>query len=290
MIQATPYRTTPTVAKGQERIPALPLAVKDAKATREILFDLRHFHLGDPSAKDRLEPAGADLLPALLDPFRDTSLLRYDYPLYLAPPDPERGDLGATELAYPLARWLQEGVKEFPAEAETPPILQEHWPWIDHQIRRVIQYPDGPLAMEPLLRAAGQALADHLQLAEPERRRLDQELAWLLQALPEGAQILGYGRYAALNLLIHAIRRRGHRPPDLLAPKSGPASGVSRPCWIWTGASRSKPLSRAMPGIAWVPRAVASTRTPCLRSWTIPRAPGPCPVSAAAASNGPWIP
>lgn len=208
MIQATPYRTTQLLAKGQERIPALPLAVKDAKATREILFDLRHFHLGDPSAKDRLEPAGADLLPALLDPFRDTSLLRYDYPLYLAPPDPERGDLGATELAYPLARWLQEGVKEFPAEAETPPILQEHWPWIDHQIRRVIQYPDGPLAMEPLLRAAGQALADHLQLAEPERRRLDQELAWLLQALPEGAQILGYGRYAALNLLIHAIRAR----------------------------------------------------------------------------------
>ena len=56
------------------------MAVKDAKATRELMFTLRHFHLGDPGARDRLEVPGPDCLPPLLDPYRDTSKLRYDYP------------------------------------------------------------------------------------------------------------------------------------------------------------------------------------------------------------------
>ena len=67
------------------RIPALHATVKDAKATRELMFKLRQFHLGEPSARQRLDELGDDHLPALLDPFRDTSRLRYDYPLVLFP-------------------------------------------------------------------------------------------------------------------------------------------------------------------------------------------------------------
>ncbi|MEW8462986.1 MAG: hypothetical protein G8D66_00285, partial [gamma proteobacterium symbiont of Ctena orbiculata] len=50
-------------------VPSLPTAVKDARATRELMFLLRHFHLGDPAAKAQLESIGDDYLPALLDPY-----------------------------------------------------------------------------------------------------------------------------------------------------------------------------------------------------------------------------
>ena len=63
---------------GVENIPALHTAVKDAKATRELMFTLRQFHLGEPSAMKQLTELGDDHLPALLDPFRDSSRLRYD--------------------------------------------------------------------------------------------------------------------------------------------------------------------------------------------------------------------
>ena len=43
---------------GPENIPALQTAVKDAKATRELMFTLRHFHLGDPSAMQHLDGIG----------------------------------------------------------------------------------------------------------------------------------------------------------------------------------------------------------------------------------------
>ena len=63
---------------------------------------LRRFHFGEPAAAESTAvPAGA-ILPALLNPYRDTSAIRYQYPLYLVP----RAADGDTELARPLSEHL----------------------------------------------------------------------------------------------------------------------------------------------------------------------------------------
>ena len=48
------------VEANPEGLPRLTVAVKDAKATRELMFTLRHFHLGDPAAGGRLAKVGDD--------------------------------------------------------------------------------------------------------------------------------------------------------------------------------------------------------------------------------------
>lgn len=49
----------------------------------ELLYTLRHFHLGNPTAVT--EAVGDDYVPALLHAYRDASKVRYDYPLFLYP-------------------------------------------------------------------------------------------------------------------------------------------------------------------------------------------------------------
>lgn len=187
------------------QFPMLPNAVKDAKASRELLFTLRHFHLGDPGARARLEAPGIDFLPALLHPYRDTSKLRYDYPLILLPaPDGRRN---ATELAKPLIDWMQEAVANF-AAGDGARILKDHVTWLEHQVRLILAQKDGPVAAISPLQEAGAILQEHLQLPEVERSRLNADLQQLHHQLPKSATLLAYGRYAALHLLIHAVHSR----------------------------------------------------------------------------------
>lgn len=192
---------------GPEGLPALPTAVKDAKATRELMFTLRHFHLGDPGAKERLGPVGRDCLPALLDPFRDTSRLRYDYPLFLFPPAEGDGTQEADALVCRLADWLEGAVQRFAPAGDTSRILKDHLPWIEHHLRQVLRDREGPLLAGPLLGAAGLALQQHLSLRQDERERLAADLERLQDEAGQG-EILGYGRFPSLHLLIHAVRSR----------------------------------------------------------------------------------
>ena len=46
----------------------------------------------------------------------------------------------------------------------------------------------------------------HLKLSDADQQRLEKDLDSLLKTVPTGAQLLGYGRYPALFLLLHAIR------------------------------------------------------------------------------------
>ena len=191
----------------QEGLPALPTAVKDAKTTRELMFTLRHFHLGDPAAKERLEPVAADCLPVLLDPFRDTSKLRYDYPLFLFPPADGDGDLSSGELVQRLADWLKQTSETIAPTADGARILKHHLPWIEYHLRQLLKEREGTVAAPPLLEAAGLALQRHLKLAEADRERLAGDVAALAERA-EGGEIMGYGRYAAVHLLLHAVRSR----------------------------------------------------------------------------------
>ncbi|MBK8638527.1 MAG: ferredoxin [Chromatiaceae bacterium] len=189
-------------------LPVLPGAVKDVKTTRKLEFTLRHFHLGDPGAKAELEPAGDDFLPALLDPFRDTSRLRYEYPLFLYPPDRQDSHRKAIHLAGPLSEWLQQTVAAAAPGEDKARILKDHLPWLEHYLRQALAPTEGPVAAAARLAEAGEALQGHLNLDQAARERLAGDLQGLVTQAPAGAMLLAYGRYPALHLLVHAIHSR----------------------------------------------------------------------------------
>lgn len=197
-----------------EGLPKLTVAVKDAKATREMMFTLRHFHLGDPAAGERLVELDDDILPALLDPYRDSSRLTYNYPLYLVPQD-EQGQTPITELVLPVDQWLQETTAEFAPTKESARILKDHLRWLGHQMRGDLANREGPVYAVEMLTETTNALRDHLHLQGEAAKSLNNDIDNLLQRVPEDALLLGYGRYPALHLLIHAaLNQRFRAGPD----------------------------------------------------------------------------
>ena len=201
-------RKTQILGGKSEKMPSLPVAVKDAQATRELMFTLRHFHLGDPVAKQQLEQVGDDCLPALLDAFRDTSRLRYDYPLFLFPPASDNDTQRPQDLAQTLSDWLKSATASFAPGEDAARILKDHLPWLEHWIRESSHLTEGPTDATPALADAAQALQEHLGLDKASRQRLGEDLDRLQAVVPAGGTLLGYGRYAALSLLVHAIRSR----------------------------------------------------------------------------------
>jgi ferredoxin len=189
-------------------MPALPTAVTDAQTTRELMFTLRHFYLGDPSAKDKLEPVGEEFLPALLSPFRDASKLRYAYPLLLLPPETSDGNQEATELTTPIAEYLQQAVESFAQDVESARTLKDNLAWVERHVRQRLRENEAPVDAAPVLMEAGEALQGHLGLKKADRTRLQSDLDKLVTAVPGGLQLLGYGRFASIHLLNHAIRSR----------------------------------------------------------------------------------
>ena len=201
-------RTQQRSGEAAPALPVLPGAVKDVKTTRKLVFTLRHFHLGDPVAKAELEPAGDDFLPALLDPFRDTSRLRYEYPLFLYPPDRQDSHRNATHLAGPLSGWLQQAVAAVAPGEDKARILKDHLPWLEHYLRQALAPTEGPVVAAAWLAEAGEALQGHLHLEDATRERLAGDLQGLVTQAPEGSMLLAYGRYPALHLLVHSIHSR----------------------------------------------------------------------------------
>ncbi len=217
MTTSKPIAATPSSAylrTGAGPVPRLLPAIKDARTSREQMFTLRHFHLGDPQAGAQLEAPGDDWLPALLDPYRDTTRLRYHYPLLLLPPgagaDPQAGAEPASSaaLACPLSEWLQRILETLAPHPGAARILRDHLPWLERHLRHGQGEREGPEDATALLAEASQALQAHLGLGDADREALAQDLEKLRSALPEGSRILTYGHYAALHLLIHAADSR----------------------------------------------------------------------------------
>lgn len=204
---ATEERKTQIPGTGSETLPALPTAVKDAKATREQMFTLRHFHLGDPAAKGQLTAVAEDCLPTLLDPFRDTSKLRYDYPLFLFPPAEGDGHQEAGALVCGLAQWLGDAAQRIAPERDAARILKDHLPWLEYHLRQRLKEREGPVPAAPVLGEAGVALQGHLDLDQGNRERLDADLEKIVKEAGQG-QVMGYGRFPSLHLLIHAVHSR----------------------------------------------------------------------------------
>ena len=187
-------------------IPVLPPAIKDNDATQQIMHTLRHFHLGNPSVRDAVKPLSSDYLPALLEPYRDVTRLRYDYPLFLYPAEGSAIDRKPDELARPLSAFLQEAVAGFAPGEESARILKDNLPWIEREARVRLSKTEAPVAARPLLQETTRALSAHLALDKENNERLQGDLEKLLTATPEAGQLLAYGRYPAIHLLIHVIR------------------------------------------------------------------------------------
>lgn len=162
---------------------------------------LRRFHYGEPGAAAQTVVPMDGILPALLDPYRDASTIRYQYPLFLAS---AAGD-GDAALAKPLTEYLAEAVRAFAPAEEDARILKDNLPWLERYLRQKLQGPD-PVDAADLFADGTKALAEHLDLRDGNRETVDQHLAALRDGVADGAQLLGYGPDAPLHLLVHVIR------------------------------------------------------------------------------------
>ncbi len=190
-----------------ERFPQRPSAPVDEIDSETLLHTLRHFHLGNPQAREELNSAAEGLLPALLNPYRDVSKLRYDYPLFLLPP---RGlicsECAQCDLGRPLGEYLHELVSSSAPDESSARILKDNLAWNERSLRGRLEEQEGPIEAAPLFREASHDLLEHLALDEKNSEQLQTDIEQFLAALPEGGKLLSYGRYPAIHLLIHVIR------------------------------------------------------------------------------------
>ena len=195
--------TSNTSKQSMHNHPFIPMNEEDDCDIQQMMHTLRHFHLGNPKAAEQLPKITDDFLPALLAEYRDTSQLRYDYPLYLS--NSHSIDESSDTLAKPIALFLQECVLEFAPSADIALILKDNLPWIEREVRNSSRAIEGPTAFKPILSEAGEKLLQHLQLDEASQQKLQADIEKLIAIVPEEGLILSYGRFPALHLLMHLI-------------------------------------------------------------------------------------
>ncbi len=189
-----------------ENLPGLSTTADADDDAEEVIATLRRFHLDEPRAAEQTLPVTGGLLPALLDPYRDISTLRYQYPLYLYAPQ------GTVEqqLAQPLSDYLRDSVEAVAPGEGSARILKDNLSWIECYLREEIG--DGaPVDATTLVCQAAEALQDHLGLDESNRDHLQADLEKLQEASATDGQFLGYGPSVAIQLMVHAIHHRCHR-------------------------------------------------------------------------------
>jgi ferredoxin len=164
---------------------------------------LRRFHYGEPAAVANTELPAGSVLPALLNPYRDASAIRYQYPLYLAPPD---GSADAT-LAQPVSEHFSAVLETFAPGEDDAKILKDNLPWIERYLRQELEGSD-PVDAPTLFTAAATALQEHLDLEHEARDKLGADLESLGGAIAAGGQYLAYGPDAPLHLMLHTVRHR----------------------------------------------------------------------------------
>jgi hypothetical protein len=194
--------------QGGTTMPVIPPAVKDADATQQIMHTLRHFHLGNPSVKDDVQVVGSDFLPALLEPYRDVSRLRYDYPLFLFDAAQSESNPSPEQQAKPVAEVLGETVASFAPGDDLARILKDNLPWVERELRQKLVDVEGPVSASDMVKAATEALVEFLSLDKENNAKLQGDIDKMLAALPANGYLLAYGRYPAIHLLVHSIRSR----------------------------------------------------------------------------------
>ncbi|NND46957.1 MAG: ferredoxin [Woeseiaceae bacterium] len=179
------------------------MAKTEGNVAKDTIGLLRRFHFGEPAAAERTaKPAGA-MLPALLNPYRDASAIRYQYPLYLVPPG------GGTDekLAKPVSEHFSDSLHAFAPDAEDARILKDNVAWIERFLRQKLDALD-PVDAHTLFDDAASALQEHLGLDQASREQLAAQLERLKSTIAAGGRFLAYGPRVSLHLMLHAIRHR----------------------------------------------------------------------------------
>ena len=192
----------------------LEVAEIDSDNGTDVIDLLRRFHYGEPAAAANTTlPSGA-VLPALLNAYRDASAIRYQYPLYLIPPD------GTTMsvLAKPAGEHLAESLDELAPAAEDARILKDNLPWIERYLRQKLEGTD-PVDASELFAEAAAAMQEQLDLDPGSREKLDADLEKLKGTIAVGGQLLSYGPRVSLHLMLHAIRHRQNQSREQLRQK-----------------------------------------------------------------------
>ncbi len=175
----------------------------DPSPAASIINQLRRFHYGEPRAAGETEKPDATILPALLNPYRDASAIRYQYPVYMAPP----GQATDETLVRALADHLAESLEAFALGPDSARILRDNLAWLERYLRRKLTGPD-PVDAPELFAEASAALGQHLDLKGSNKEALDADLARLGEGFAPGGQLLGYGPRVPLHLMLHAARYR----------------------------------------------------------------------------------
>jgi len=179
------------------------MAGTEGVADANVIDVLRRFHFGEPAAAASTSKPAAAVLPALLNPYRDASTIRYQYPLYLAPPD----DTASAVLAIPVSEYFSAAVDDFALGDDDARILKDNLPWIERYLRQKLHGSD-PVDARGLFAKAATALQKQLDLDQSSSDKLGADLERLGGAVATDAQFLGYGPNVSLHLMVHAIRHR----------------------------------------------------------------------------------
>jgi ferredoxin len=180
----------------------------------DVIDLLRRFHYGEPAAAANTTlPSGA-VLPALLNAYRDASAIRYQYPLYLIPPD------GTTlsVLAKPAGEYLVESLEALAPDAGDATILKDNLPWIERYLRQKLEGHD-PVDASELFAEAAAAMQEQLDLDPASGEKLEADLERLKDTIAAGGQVLSYGPHVSLHLMLHAIRHRHNQSREQLRQK-----------------------------------------------------------------------
>jgi ferredoxin len=176
-------------------------------ADTDVIDLLRRFHYGEPAAVANTTPPEGGVLPALLNAYRDASAIRYQYPLYLVPPD---GTTTQSILAKPVSEYFSDALEEMAPDADDARILKDNLAWIERYLRQNLNGPDPADAVELFAKAAA-AMQEQLDVDPDNHEKLQAELDRLKETLAPGGQFLGYGPSVPLHLILHAIRHRHER-------------------------------------------------------------------------------
>jgi hypothetical protein len=107
----------------------------------------------------------------LLNPYRDASSIRYQYPLYLAPPD----GTDQAMLAKPAAEYLFDSLEELTLGENDARILKDNLAWIERFIRQRMEDP-APVDALSVFEAAAEAMQEQLGLEQSSRDVLAADL------------------------------------------------------------------------------------------------------------------
>jgi len=175
----------------------------EGQVDADVIDVLRRFHYGEPAAAANTSPPAGAVLPALLNAYRDASAIRYQYPLYLIPPD----GTTMTVLAKPVSEHLSDSLKAVAPNDDDARILKDNLPWIERYLRQKLENPD-PVDAPQLFAEAAAAMQEQLDLDPGSREKLDADLERLKGEIAAGGQYLSYGPRVSLHLMLHAIRHR----------------------------------------------------------------------------------